>query len=274
MKIHALSTGSVRIKRAMEYGRGPGPLRQLNTLLDREFTESLPIHVWVIEHPEGVIVVDTGELAGAPALPFARFEIAPEDEIGPQLRQLGIAPADVRTVVLTHLHGDHMDGVGHFTSREILVNEGEYRFIRSLPGRINGVIGRQVWPAGFVPRTFAFRPEPLGPFSRSYPLTAAGDVLVVPTPGHTPEHSSVVVLRDGISYFLAGDTSYTQQQLLEGRVDGVSPNATQARRTMRTIVRYAAEHPTVYLPSHDRESAIRLATSSLLTVSEAASPLR
>jgi glyoxylase-like metal-dependent hydrolase (beta-lactamase superfamily II) len=272
MKIHALSTGAVRIKTAMRYGRAP--FRQVNTLLDRGFTESLPIHVWVIEHPEGVIVVDTGELAGAPALPFARFEIAPEDEIGPQLRRLGIEPADVRTVVLTHLHGDHMDGVGLFAGTDVLVNEGEYRYIRSLPGRINSAIGRQVWPAGFIPKTFAYEPEPLGPFVRSYSLTATGDVLVVPTPGHTPGHSSVVILRDGISYFLAGDTSYSQQQLLEGRVDGVSPNATQARRTMRTILRYAAEHPTVYLPSHDRESAIRLATSSLLTVSEAALPLR
>ena len=69
MKIHALSTGTVRIKRTMRYGRGPGPLRQVNTFLGREFTESLPIHVWVIEHPQGVIVVDTGELAGAPARP-------------------------------------------------------------------------------------------------------------------------------------------------------------------------------------------------------------
>lgn len=274
MKIHALSTGTVCIKRTMRYGRGPGPLRQVNTFLGREFTESLPIHVWVIEHPEGVIVVDTGELAGAPALPFARFEIAPEDEIGPQLRGLGIAPADVRMVVLTHLHGDHIDGVGHFAGRDILVNEGEYRYIKSLQGRINSAIGRQVWPAGFIPRTFAFRPEPLGPFARSYPLTAAGDMLVVPTPGHTPNHSSVVVLKDGISYFLAGDTSYTEKQLLDGRVDGVSPNAAQARNTMRTIVRYAAQHPTVYLPSHDPESAMRLATDSLLVAQTTNTPAR
>jgi N-acyl homoserine lactone hydrolase len=274
MKIHALSTGTVRIKKTMEMGRGPGPLRQVNTLLGREFTGALPIHVWVIEHPEGVIVVDTGELAGAPALPFARFAIAPEDEIGPQLRHLGIAPADVRTVVLTHLHGDHMDGVGHFAGKDILVNEGEYRYIRSLQGRINSAIGRQVWPAGFVPKTFAFRLEPLGPFARSHPLTAAGDVLVVPTPGHTPGHSSVIVLQNGVSYFLAGDTSYSQQQLHAGRVDGVSPSAGQARRTMRTILRYAAEHPTVYLPSHDRESAMRLTTRSLLSMQEASSSAR
>jgi N-acyl homoserine lactone hydrolase len=264
VKIHALSTGAVRIKRTMRYGHGPGFIRQVNTFLGREFTESLPIHVWVIEHPEGVIVVDTGELAGAPALPFARFEIASEDEIGPQLRRLGIAPGDVRTVVLTHLHGDHMDGVGHFAGKDVLVNEGEHRFVKSLQGRINSAIVRQVWPNGFVPKTFAYRPEALGPFERSYPLTAAGDVLVVPTPGHTPNHSSVIVLRDGASYFLAGDTSYTQQQLLDGRVDGVSPNAAEARKTMRMIVRYAAERPTVYLPSHDPESAARLAASSLL----------
>jgi glyoxylase-like metal-dependent hydrolase (beta-lactamase superfamily II) len=266
VKIHALSTGLVRIKKAMEYGRGLGPLRQVATLLGREFTGALPIHVWVIEHPEGMIVVDTGELAGAPDLPFARFEVAPADEIGPQLRQLGATAADVRTVVLTHLHGDHMDGVGHFAGKDVLVNEGEYRYIKSLQGRLNSAIGRQVWPAGFVPRTFSFQPEALGAFTRSYPLTAAGDVLVVPTPGHTPGHSSIIVLQDGVSYFLAGDASYTQRQLLAGRADGVSPNADQARRTMRTILRYAAERPTVYLPSHDPESATRLATSALLAV--------
>jgi glyoxylase-like metal-dependent hydrolase (beta-lactamase superfamily II) len=272
MKIHALSTGAVRIKTAMRYGRGP--FRQLNTLLGREFTEPLPIHVWVIEHPEGVIVVDTGELASAPALPFARFEITPEDEIGPQLRRLGITPTDVRMVVLTHLHGDHMNGVGHFAGKDILVNEGEYRYIWSLQGRINSAIGRQTWPVGFTPKTFAFQPEPLGPFACSYQLTTAGDVLVVPTPGHTPGHSSVIVLQDGVSYFLAGDTSYTQRQLLEGRVDGVSPSAAQARHTMQAIVRYAAQHPTVYLPSHDQESATRLAKDSLLVAPETSSSAR
>jgi glyoxylase-like metal-dependent hydrolase (beta-lactamase superfamily II) len=243
-------------------------------LLSRDLTGPLPIHVWVIEHPEGVIMVDTGELASAPALPFARFEIVPEDEIGPQLRRLGIAAGDVRTVVLTHLHGDHMDGVGQFAGKDILVNEGEYRYTRSLHGRITSAIGRQVWPAGFVPKTFAFRPAPLGPFARSYPLTAAGDVLVLPTPGHTPGHSSIVVQQDGVSYFLAGDTSYTQRQLLDGRVDGVSPNAEQARRTMRAIQDFAAEYPTVYLPSHDPESAMRLATDSLLTIQETGAPAR
>ena len=55
------------------------------------------------------------------------------------------------------------------------------------------------------------------------PLTRRGDVLIVPTPGHTPHHVSVVVCGDP-SFLLAGDTSYNQRLLLAGKVDGVSPD--------------------------------------------------
>jgi len=54
-------------------------------------------------------------------------------------------------------------------------------------------------------------------------LTRQGDILIVPTPGHTPHHISVVV-GGSPTLFLAGDTSYNQQLLIEGKVDGVSPS--------------------------------------------------
>jgi hypothetical protein len=44
-------------------GSGPGPLRLVNTLLNRGWTDPLPIYCWLIEHPEGLIMVDTGETA-------------------------------------------------------------------------------------------------------------------------------------------------------------------------------------------------------------------
>ena len=94
-------------------------------------------------------------------------------------------------------------------------------------------------------------------------LTKNGDVLIVPTPGHTPHHVSVVVCGSP-SFFLAGDTSYTEGLLLEGKVDGVSPNMNIARRTLNQIVSLAEEQPLVYLPSHDPESAARLAQQSVL----------
>jgi glyoxylase-like metal-dependent hydrolase (beta-lactamase superfamily II) len=60
------------------------------------------------------------------------------------------------------------------------------------------------------------------------------------------------------SFFLAGDTSYNQQLLLEGKVDGVSPDEDVSRGTLRKIVALAKERPLVYLPSHDPESEERL----------------
>jgi glyoxylase-like metal-dependent hydrolase (beta-lactamase superfamily II) len=264
MKIHALSTGTVRIKSAMRQGRGRGLARQINTLLDRAWTEPLPIYVWVIEHPEGVIVVDTGELASAHDLSFARFDIRPEDEIGPQLQRLGISPGDVRKVILTHLHGDHMDGMCHFPNSEILVGATEYQNMQGWRGWLTRSSAAQPWPDWFAPTLVALAPVPHGAFSHSHAVTASGDVVLVPTPGHTRGHMSVVVSDGGVSYFLAGDASYTQQLLINQQIDGVGSDPAAALQTLRTILRYAQERPTVYLPAHDPAAAQRLAAQTIL----------
>src|SRR5262245_15543323 len=125
MRIHAISTGTVAIKERQRRGVGHGVMRQLNMLRDTSWTEPLPIYVWVIEQPEGVIVVDTGETArtAEPGYfprwhPYYRIGlrewVQSEQEIGPQMRALGIAPEDVRWLVLTHLHTDHAGGLHHF----------------------------------------------------------------------------------------------------------------------------------------------------------------
>ena len=63
MEGHAIETGKVAVRERQRDGAGPGPLRLVNTLVDRSWTESLPILFWLIEHPEGLIAVDTGETA-------------------------------------------------------------------------------------------------------------------------------------------------------------------------------------------------------------------
>jgi hypothetical protein len=60
MRIHAIQTGTVAIKENQRRGVGHGAGRLVNTLRDRTWTEPLPIYAWAIEHPEGLIVVDTG----------------------------------------------------------------------------------------------------------------------------------------------------------------------------------------------------------------------
>ncbi|HEX5617911.1 MAG TPA: hypothetical protein VFX51_05800 [Solirubrobacteraceae bacterium] len=64
MKIHPIQTGSVVIHERQRVG-ADGPLRLLKMLTDRDWTEPLPVYAWLIEHPEGLILVDTGETARA-----------------------------------------------------------------------------------------------------------------------------------------------------------------------------------------------------------------
>jgi hypothetical protein len=61
MRIHAIQTGTVKIKTAQVEGRGHGFRRQMAVYTDGNWTEWLPTYAWAIEHPEGIIVVDTGQ---------------------------------------------------------------------------------------------------------------------------------------------------------------------------------------------------------------------
>ena len=273
MRIHAISTGTVAIKRHQRQGRGHGVMRLLNILVDREWTDPLPIYAWVVEHPEGIIVVDTGETARAlepgyfpgwhPFYRFgARFFISPEQEIGPQLRELGIQPDDVRWVVLTHLHTDHAGGLHHFPKAEVLVSRAEYTLASSFAGRMSGYLAHR-WPSWFTPRLVDFAAAPVGPFPQSFALTQAEDVLLVATAGHSTGHLSVVVRDGDKAIFLAGDTSYTEQLMLDQAVDGVAPDERAALETLERIKRFVHETPTIYLPSHDPDAAQRLAAQSI-----------
>lgn len=268
MRVHALQTGTVAVRPRQLSARGPAPARLAATLSDRRWTEPLPIHAWLIEHPEGLILVDTGETAQVaepgylPAWQVyfelaVRARVAPEDEIGPRLRALGFDPDDVRWVVLTHLHSDHAGGVGHFPRSEILVTRREHANAQGLLGKLRGFLPHR-WPAWFDPRLVELDESPYGPFPASHRLTAAGDVVLVPTPGHTPGHVSVVVETGSESLFLAGDASYTEELMLAGAVDGVSPDGRASRRSTARIRDFCAGRPTVYLPSHDPGSAQRL----------------
>ena len=104
----------------------------------------------------------------------------------------------------------------------------------------------------------------VGPFPASHAVTRDGRILLVPTPGHVEGHVSVIVRAEGITYFLAGDATYSQVNLLAEKTDGVTNDPATALATLRAIRRFATEEPTILLPAHDPQGPARLASGSWL----------
>lgn len=271
IKIHAISTGQVAVTEAFLHAGHLGFLRKPNILFNRQFADWMPIYVWVIEHPEGIFVVDTGENNAVTHPDYFkgvgwlneyinthafRFEVAREQEIDRQLAQLGIRSTDVRAVVLTHLHIDHTDGLRHFANTPVLVNRAEAnRPYNELPS---------LYPPTFTPTLIDPKPGLLPNFPTAHALTNARDLWVVETPGHSYGHCSVLLQTNGVDYLFAGDVSYSQAQLLTDDLPGANASLGQSRQTYQAIRQYAARQPLVYLPSHDAGAASRMASAAVL----------
>ncbi|MGH2865604.1 MAG: N-acyl homoserine lactonase family protein [Solirubrobacteraceae bacterium] len=264
MKIYALSTGTVSVKHSFLFP-GKGMRRQLDLFLPGPWSAPLPIHFWAIEHEGVVRLIDTGESAAARNNPFARFEVSREQELPGAMAGAGLALEDVSEVVLTHAHGDHIDGTVHFRGR-VLINETELRYLSSPFASAMRRVLRQPLPPGFAPEAFTLDDGPFGAFSRSHKLSGDGRIVAVDTPGHTPGHISVICVDDsGRHVMIAGDATDTLEQLRSLRADAVAPDPKVHVATLERIRAHCAAHPTAYLPSHDPESASRLAHASVLS---------
>ncbi|MGI8513028.1 MAG: N-acyl homoserine lactonase family protein [Solirubrobacteraceae bacterium] len=274
MRVTAIQTGEVQIKsRHVEPRFGPRPARVADILADRRWSPRLPITCFAIEHPEGAIVVDTGESSHAndPGYqprwhPFVRTSerrwVTPEQEVGPQLRGLGIEPGDVRTLVMTHMHGDHAGGLAHFPNTEIVMSAQEASMARSRTGPVNGYLNGH-YPAWLHPRTIEWESDPWEVFDASVPLARDGAVRLVPTPGHTKGHLSVVVEQSDHLVLLTGDAAYSEAALFAGVVDGVAQDEKAHRRSTALLRELCARHRVVVAPSHDPETPRRLSSASV-----------
>src|SRR4051794_33058713 len=127
-------------------------------------------------------------------------------------------------------------------------------------------VPRRPLPASFAPEPFGLDGGAFGAFARSRALSDDGRIVAVATPGHTPGHISVICVDDsGRHVMLAGDATDTLEQLQDRRADAIGPDPKVHVETLDTILAHCAEHPTIFLPSHDPDSAARLAGGVTLT---------
>src|SRR5262245_41272768 len=196
--ITPIQTGTAQLKRAQQCGKeGRSALeRKIDIFRDTEWVGPVPIFCFLIEHPEGRFLVDTGDTArnSVPGYlprwnPFFMKEViikvAPLEEIGPRLQAMNLDPAmDIKTVILTHFHHDHTGGLDHVPHTRIIAGRESYEASRRLKGKWLGGALPQRWPIWLKPELVEMTESVAGPFPGSYPITQDGRIFLVPTPGH------------------------------------------------------------------------------------------
>lgn len=246
MRIRCLRTGVVRER---EGQRGVGRYIWAGWRDD-----TLPVNAFLVEHPAGLCLFDTGQSVQAtgagyfprwqPFFRLARFELEADDEAAAQLIALGISPQDIRWVILSHLHTDHVGGLAAFGAAEVFVTRREWERAGGLYGRIRGYLP-QYWPAGVEPRLLDLDTGGFAPFPGSYDLAGDGTLAIVATPGHTPGHASLLVRHESTKVLLGGDLAHASADL---------------ERVASDIARYCSEHGVVYAGTHDWNAHVSVET--------------
>jgi glyoxylase-like metal-dependent hydrolase (beta-lactamase superfamily II) len=234
----------------------------------------MPMLAFALRHPrEGTILVDTGvhpdtarDLRGdfGPVLGLVFRSMRPgEESFDQQLAGLGIDPAEVRLVVMTHLHADHTSGMRLLPEAEVVCSHREWKAAHGRSPALGGYVPSHL-PDDSRMRLIDFEREgePHGPFSRTVDLLGDGSIRLLSTPGHTPGHLSVLVRLPGERQaLLVGDAAYTLRNIREEVLSFFTVDDKLYLRSLREIRAFAEREPEVPLvPSHDPDAWRELAT--------------
>jgi len=184
--------------------------------LTRPFISALV--AFVVEHPRGRLLIDAGvgrdvskHLNATPLLMRMLASLTVERPTIDALAARDLTPSDLRGIVLTHAHWDHVSGLADLREVPVWIAPEELAYARSEDE--GGKLYRQLEAEGpFRLQELNYPSGAYGPFSASYDFFQDGSVVLVPMPGHTPGSIGVFVsLPNRQRLLIVGDTSWTKE---------------------------------------------------------------
>ena len=218
-----------------------------------------PVISYLIQTDNGNIVVDTGLdpfFATDPQIHQGKYDfigfghkgkfealVERQDDIRERLKQHNLGTQDIRFVINTHLHHDHVGGNRYFTESTIIVHKEEYRFALFPDEYYSLAYDRSLWDLPSLKYELIEGDRVITP-----------GVTVIHTPGHTPGHLAVIVdcPKDG-TVVIAGDTVHNEQNFTR-RVPLGADNSMDAVQVVQSIdiLRAIVERSKgLLIPSHD-----------------------
>ena len=197
---------------------------------------------YLIKHAQGWFLWDTGISDAVAAMPNG---LAPSDPkavfwrrpktLAAQLDQLGVTPADIKAMAVSHTHPDHIGNVEMFPATMLYVQKAEYE-----------------WPAANnEPR---FKPaHPVTKLEGDRDVFGDGSVTILSTPGHTPGHQSLLVkLAHTGAVVLSGDAVHFKSNWDNRGVPALNFSKEQTLASMQKISDALANEKAQLWINHDK----------------------
>lgn len=259
IKIHVFHTGSVIVDEGIPY-KSKNPLAVTGFLRGKKHKLTLPVSCYLIEHPKGKVLIDTGwhskYVTEKPHRFFGLLDkvstpiIAIGQSIDERLKNLGLQPNDLDYIVLSHLDFDHTSGLELVKDAKCIsvsdaeIKDGNKYFFRYVKNN---------WNFANI-TSFSFVNSGIGPVGKSYDLLGDGTILLVNTPGHSPGHTSVIVKSNEKFIVIAGDCVYTHSSWTKKLLPGFTVSKKQARKSVEWISELSQNKNCIaILANHDPE---------------------
>lgn len=258
LRVTLLSAGRIRLDGGAMFGVVPKALWARLCPADEENRIDLACHSLLIEWQgsDRRALVEAGTGNKYAEKERAIFALDPSDWLLPNLAAAGVEPASITDVLLTHLHFDHAGGLTH---------DADGRLAPSLP-RARVHIQRREHDdarAGHTVMTLTYREENFSPLDGTglwNLLEGEGEVLpgvrVMPTPGHTRGHQSIVVSGGGRSLVYAGDVLPTRHHLRPAYNMAFDLDPLGNRAAKQALLTWVADHGALLVIGHDVDQPI------------------
>ena len=262
LTVHAIQAGGQKLDGGAMFGIVPKPLWERRIVPDERNRIQLGMRCLAIEHESGVVLVDTGagnkesakfhdiygiENASAEGRP-TRLEDA--------LAAAGFSADDVGMVIDSHLHFDHAggntvrdaEGVVRlaFPRARYIAQQGEFEYAHSQNERIR---------ASYLPDNF----DPVAAAGRLALVQGEQEVLpgirLLPTPGHTPHHQSILLESGGERACFLADVVPTAAHLPLAWIMGYDVEPLVTLESKRWLLERARREDWLLIFEHDPSTA-------------------